>query len=232
MFTEANANKERFLEFWTEFKERDLAGPSIFSGYRAGPRNYIKRDGGMTGIGYACSAGRDGGMIQAEFKYNSSSAKRERIQKLAAKLLEEKEIISEKLGPGYVWEAREHALTIKKSILGYGTIGNKEQWPTLMAKMLEEITYLRSIIEPHILKHLGSIAGLRILSQQEQQNRVPTVMVVDGDSDRTSLDSSESELEKQEQPVEPTNHSAELSDPNNQYANKEESRDSIFAYSE
>lgn len=232
MFTEANANRQRFLEFWTEFKERDLAGPSIFSGYRAGPRNYIKRDGGMTGIGYACSAGRDGGMIQAEFKYNSSSAKRECIQKLATKLLDEKEVISDKLGPGYVWEAREHALTIKKSILGHGTIGNKEQWPTLMAKMLEEITYLRSIVEPHILKHLGSITGLRILSPQEQQNRVPSVMVVDGDSDRTAVNSSESEFEKQDQPVEPTDHSAELLDLNNQYASKEEDRDSIFSFSE
>jgi hypothetical protein len=232
MFTEANANKQRFLEFWTEFKERDLAGPSIFSGYRAGPRNYIKRDGGMTGIGYACSASRDGGMIQVEFKYNSSSVKRERIQKLAAKLLEEKEVISEKLGPGYVWEAKEHALTIKKSILGYGTIGNKEQWPTLMAKMLEEITYLRSIIDPQILKHLTSIVGLHVLSQQEQRNKVPAVMVVTDDSDRTSLNSSELEPQKQDQPTEPTNHSAEVLDHNDQYASKEETRDSIFAFSE
>lgn len=225
--------KQKYLEFFTALKEFDCSGPGIFNGYRAGTRNYLKRDGGMTGIGYACSIGRHGGMIQVEFKYNSTGAKKDRLQNLVAKLTAEKEMISEKIGSDYIWESKDHAFTIKKAIFGYGTIESKDQWPTLIQKMSDEISLLRSVVGSHIVKHLPSLGvPVSVMSKEEQQSKTSNAMVLTDDTDRAS-DQNSSDAYQTDKGGDVTNAAVpEPFDPFDQTDRKEADRDSTFAYVE
>jgi len=175
-----NGNRSgQFVTFFEKLKEEYSQVSSRFSGIKVGPRNYLSRGIGITGVNLTFGVDKGAGMVQLHVRYSASNGDPELLKRFAEFVKQNRQQIEAELGTELQWNVLYNAFSILKLIPSPGFFADHSTWRGVRKGMVEWMKKFEDVFVQLVQKFkYGGVVTAAVPNQETQIASEPTESVV------------------------------------------------------
>jgi hypothetical protein len=200
-----NGNRSgQFVTFFEKLKDEYAQVSPRFSGIKVGPRNYLSRGIGITGVNLTFGVDKGAGMVQLHVRYSASNCDPELLKRFSEFIKQNRQKIEAELGTELQWNVLYNAFSILKLIPSPGFFADHSTWPGVRKGMAEWMKKFEDVFVPLVQKFkYGEASTANVPNQETQIGSEPTESVVATEASVESDASSPSQAEDAEPTEQP-----------------------------